>query len=61
MKTVFVRAVREESGPLTAEGTLLHLGGKLASAEGRIYDGERRLVAHGSETCMIWTVGGERS
>ncbi|WP_158807355.1 PaaI family thioesterase [Beijerinckia sp. L45] len=56
MKIVFVRAVREDSGPLTAEGNLLHIGSRTASAEGKIYDSKRRLVAHGSETCMIWDV-----
>lgn len=61
MKTSFIRAVRESSGPLTAEGVVLHVGGNVASAEGKIYDDRKRLVAHGSETCMIWNAGEARS
>jgi uncharacterized protein (TIGR00369 family) len=53
MKTTFVRPVREATGKLRAEGTLLHAGGQVASSEGKIFDAEGRLVAHGSETCLI--------
>jgi uncharacterized protein (TIGR00369 family) len=61
MKTVFVRPVLEKTGKLTCEGTLLHAGGRVASSEGRIYDGQGKLIAHGSETCLIMdTNGGHR-
>jgi uncharacterized protein (TIGR00369 family) len=61
MKTSFIRAVREGSGQLTAEGVVLHVGGNIATSEGKIYDDQKRLVAHGSETCMIWNAGEARS
>ncbi len=36
---------------------MVHRGGTLATAEGKLYDGRGRLLAHGSETCMI--LGGD--
>ena len=53
MKIVFVKAVFEKTGVLRAEGTLLHAGSRVASAEGKIFDAAGTLVAHGSETCLI--------
>lgn len=58
MKTTFVRAVREETGPLRAEGVLLHSGGRIASSEGKVFDSKGNLIAHGSETCLIMKPGG---
>jgi len=57
MKTVFVRAAYEKTGRLRCENLLLHAGSRIASAEGKVYDGEGRLVAYGSETCLITDPG----
>lgn len=57
MHTTFLRAVTATGGKLRAEGTLLHLGGRIASAEGKLFDATGRLVAHGTETCAIMTMG----
>ena len=54
MKLNFVRPVMPELGELTCEGVVVHRGGTLATAEGKLYDGRGRLLAHGSETCMIF-------
>jgi len=53
MKTVFVRAAHERSGLLRCEGTLLHSGTRVASSEANVFDREGRLIAYGSETCLI--------
>jgi uncharacterized protein (TIGR00369 family) len=53
MTTNFVRPVSERTGMLRAEGRLLHLGKRIGSAEGKLFDGRDRLVAFGSETCAI--------
>lgn len=53
LKTIFMRPVLEKTGKLRCEGTLLHAGGRVASAEGKLFDGNGRLVAHGTETCFI--------
>lgn len=49
----FVRPIFEETGRLRAEGTVVHVGRQIATAEGRVWDGAGRLLAHGSETCMV--------
>jgi uncharacterized protein (TIGR00369 family) len=60
MATTFVRSLTEKTGKVRAEGTLLHLGGRVASAEGKLFDGAGRLVAHGTETCAILDMGAAR-
>lgn len=56
----FVRPVRETTGKLRCEGVLLHAGSRIASSEGKVLDGGAgRLVAYGSETCLISTIGSE--
>jgi uncharacterized protein (TIGR00369 family) len=54
IKVNYVRAIKHDSGPLRAIGTLVHMGGKTATAEGRLLDGEGRLVAHATTTCMLF-------
>jgi uncharacterized protein (TIGR00369 family) len=53
MKVNFVRPVFESTGNLRCEANVVHFGGRIATAEGRIHDREGNLVAHGTETCMI--------
>lgn len=52
-----VRAMTVETGPVRAEGKVLHLGARLATAEGRIVDAQGRLYAHGTTTCMVFPGG----
>jgi uncharacterized protein (TIGR00369 family) len=54
LKVNFVRGVPLEGGRLTCEGTKVHVGRKVATAEGRILDERGKLVAHGTTTCMIF-------
>ena len=53
MTVTFVRAVSPASGRLTCEGKIVHSGKRIASAEGRVFDATGKLMAHGTETCMI--------
>lgn len=48
-----VRGITVETGPVRAEGRILHRGRRMATAEGRMLDGNNRLLAHGTTTCMI--------
>ena len=57
MKTVFVRVAHADTGLMRCEGTLLHSGKRVASAEGKVFDGKGRLIAYGSETCLITDLG----
>ncbi len=52
-KINLVRAITVQTGTLRATGRVIHLGGKTATAEGRLEDAEGKLYAHASTTCII--------
>lgn len=52
-KVHLVRGMSVETGPLRTEGKVVHLGRRVATAEGRIVDAGGKLYAHGTTTCMI--------
>jgi acyl-coenzyme A thioesterase PaaI-like protein len=54
MKLNYVRPVMPGNGPVRCEGRLIHRGGSVATSEGRLVDAHGKLLAHGSETCMIF-------
>src|SRR5262249_45481341 len=49
----FVRAVFANIGKLRCEGRIIHVGGRIATAEGRVRDAAGTLIAHGTETCLL--------
>jgi uncharacterized protein (TIGR00369 family) len=53
IKVNFVRAMTAETGLVRCEAKLIHLGGRTATAEGRIVDEDGKLYAHGTTTCLI--------
>jgi len=53
VKINLVRAITIQTGTLRAIGRVLHLGGKTATAEGRLEDAEGKLYAHGTTTCIL--------
>lgn len=59
MTVNYVRPLTEKSGVVRCEAVAVHIGGRLATSEGKLIDERGRLIAHGSETCMIMTPGGE--
>ncbi|MGU3496815.1 PaaI family thioesterase [Xanthobacteraceae bacterium A53D] len=52
-KVNFVRAMTDRTGPVAAEGKVLHAGRRAATAEGRLMDATGRLIAHATTTCLI--------
>jgi uncharacterized protein (TIGR00369 family) len=52
-KVNLVRAITSKTGTIRATGKVIHLGGKTATAEGRIEDAAGKLYAHGTTTCII--------
>ena len=52
-KTNLVRAITDKTGKIRAIGKLVHLGGRIATAEGRIEDAAGKLYAHATTTCMV--------
>jgi uncharacterized protein (TIGR00369 family) len=53
MKLNYVRPVMPAHGRVTCEGRIVHAGSRIATSEGFLRDAEGRLLAHGTETCMI--------
>lgn len=53
MQTGFLRAVHENTGIIRCEGSIIHAGRSTATSTGQLFDGEGRLVAYGSESCLI--------
>lgn len=54
MKINYVRPIRRENGEVRCEASVIHVGGRVATAEGRIVDASGRLYAHGTATCMLF-------
>lgn len=54
LKVNFVRPILLDAGPVRAEGTVIHVGSRLATAEGRVVDDRDRLIAHATTTCMLF-------
>ncbi|MBW0105980.1 PaaI family thioesterase [Pseudonocardia sp. KRD291] len=49
----FVRALRTDSGTVRAEGTVVHAGSRTALAEARLFDGDGRLCATATSSCLV--------
>ena len=56
-KTNLVRAITAETGKLRAIGKTLHVGKRMATAEGRLEDASGKLYAHATSTCMVLNGG----
>ena len=54
IKVNFVRPITLDTGRVRAEGAVIHRGGTIATAEGKlIVESTGKLLAHGSTTCLI--------
>jgi len=53
LKVNYVRAITEETGRVVATGSVIHRGGRVATAEARLSDANGKLLAHGTSTCLI--------
>jgi uncharacterized protein (TIGR00369 family) len=53
LKVNFVRALRHDTGRVRAIGKIIHMGGKVATAEGTLVDAEGKLYVHGTTTCLL--------
>ena len=56
LKVNFIRAMTAETGRVRAEGKLIHMGNRTATAEGRVVDESGKLYAHATTTCLILRV-----
>src|SRR2546428_3896009 len=54
MKINYVRPITRERGVVRCEANVIHAGGRVATAEGRIMDEDGKLYAHGTATCILF-------
>jgi uncharacterized protein (TIGR00369 family) len=53
-KVNFVRPITVDTGRVRCEGTIVHRGGRVATADGRlIAESTGKLLAHGTTTCLV--------
>ena len=60
LKVNYVRALKHTTGPVTCEGKVIHVGGRIATSEARLTDADGKLYAHGTTTCLIFPWGERR-
>jgi len=53
LKVNYLRPITAKTGTIYAEGKIIHVGGRIATAEGRLTDTAGKLYAHGTTTCII--------
>jgi uncharacterized protein (TIGR00369 family) len=54
LKVNYTRAITKDTGRVLCEGRIVHRGGRVATADGRIVAADSgKLLAHGSTTCLI--------
>ncbi|HEY0754578.1 MAG TPA: PaaI family thioesterase [Ktedonobacteraceae bacterium] len=53
IKVNYLRALTESTGMIYCAGEMIYLGGRTATAQGRITDASGKLYAHGTTTCML--------
>ena len=54
IKVNFVRPMTAETGSVRCEAKVIHVGGRTATAEGRVLDESGNLYAHATTTCIIF-------
>ena len=57
LKVNIVRPMSDKTGPVRAEGKVIHPGRQVATSEGRLYGPDGKLYAHGTTTCVIFEIG----
>ena len=53
LKVNYLRPITEKTGTVYAEGKIIHVGGRIATAEARLTDAKGKLYAHATTTCII--------
>jgi uncharacterized protein (TIGR00369 family) len=53
-KLGFIRPMSSQTGEVRGEGRVIHCGRSIATAEGRLFGRDGKLIAHGTATCMTF-------
>jgi uncharacterized protein (TIGR00369 family) len=56
IKVNYVRAMTDKTGPVKAEGKVINVGSRIGTSEGKLYDSQGKLLAHGTTTCLIFPI-----
>lgn len=56
LKVNMVRPLTEKTGPVRAEGRIIHSGNQTAIAEGTLFDANGKLYASATTTCLIFDI-----
>src|SRR5919107_950866 len=54
IKVNYVRALTAGTGGVRCEARVIHVGGRTATAEGKVLDAAGKLYAHATTTCIIF-------
>jgi len=60
LKVNYVRPMFARTGLVTCEGRTISVGSRIATSEARLTDADGKLYAHGTATCLIFPINGER-
>jgi uncharacterized protein (TIGR00369 family) len=56
IKVNLVRPITVETGPVRAEGALLHCGQRTATSQAQLVDAGGKLLAHATCTCLLFPI-----
>jgi uncharacterized protein (TIGR00369 family) len=56
LKVNLIRPLSDSSGPVRAEGRIIHAGGQTAVAEATLFDSAGKLYASATTTCLIFDI-----
>jgi uncharacterized protein (TIGR00369 family) len=54
LKVNYIRPMSKDTGPIRAEGRVIHRGRTVATSEGDLKDRSGKIYAHATTTCMIF-------
>jgi uncharacterized protein (TIGR00369 family) len=54
LKINFIRPLSSKTGKVLCEARVIHTGGRIATAEGKLVDKHSKLYAHATTTCIIF-------
>lgn len=53
-KVNLTRPISDTTGEVVCEGRIVHRGRRIATSEATLKDAAGKLLAHGTETCMVF-------
>jgi uncharacterized protein (TIGR00369 family) len=54
IKVNFIRPITRKTGEMRCEARIIHVGKRIATAAGKLVDGNQKLYAHAMGTCLIF-------